>query len=128
MEKDFFGWAKIKQEVQERKQPPYYAVGQIWWCSLGSNVGTEQDGKGEEFVRPVVVLTKFNEHSCVVVPLTGRERKGRYYLPLGTVTGRPSSAILSQLRLIDSRRLANKIGWISKAEHTALKKAVTAIL
>ena len=128
MEKDFFGWAGIKQKVHERKQPPYFAEGQIWWCSLGLNVGTEQDGKGEDFVRPVVVLTKFNEHSCVVVPLTGRERRGRYYLSLGTVTGRPSSAILSQLRLIDSRRLANKIGWISKEEHAAMKKAVTALL
>src|SRR5215217_3215995 len=123
MEKDFLGCAKIKQQVQNRKQPPYYAEGQIWWCSLGSNVGTEQDGKGTRYLRPVVVLSKFNEHSCVVVPLTGRERKGRYYLPLGTGTGRPSSAILSQLRLIDSKLLLEKIGSISREKHAHLKKA-----
>jgi mRNA-degrading endonuclease toxin of MazEF toxin-antitoxin module len=76
----------------------------------------------------VVVLSKFNEHSCVVIPLTGRERHGRYYVPLGDVTGRPSSAILSQLRLIDSRRLLQKIGSISREKHAQLKKAVTAIL
>jgi mRNA interferase MazF len=128
MEKDFFGWAKIKQEVQERQDTPFFGVGQIWWCSLGANVGTEQDGKGPEFLRPVVVLTKFNEQSCLVVPLTGRHRSGRYYVPLGDVTDRPSSAILSQVRLIDSRRLQNKIGWLSREKHIALKKAVTAIL
>src|SRR3712207_2868680 len=105
MEKDFFSWAKVKQEIQERPHPPYFGVGQIWWCSLGSNVGTEQDGKGPEFLRPVVVLTKFNEHSCVVVPLTGRERHGRFYFFLGEISSRPSSAILSQVRLIGSRRL-----------------------
>src|SRR5215203_4923320 len=110
MENDFFGWAKIKERVDKRKQAPYFGVGQIWWCSLGANVGTEQDGKGPQYVRPVVVLTKFNEHSCLVVPLTGRERQGRYYLYLGAVGDRPSSAILSQLRLIDSRRLLEKAG------------------
>ena len=128
MEKDFFGWAKIKQQVQERTDTPFFSVGQIWWSSLGSNVGTEQDGKGPAFVRPVVVLTKFNEQSCLVIPLTGRERSGRYYVPLGDVTGRPSSAILSQVRLIDSKRLLQKIGSISRAQHATLKKAVTAIL
>src|SRR5215213_2215415 len=128
MEKDFFGWAKIKQEVQERKRPPFFGVGQIWWCSLGANVGNEQDGKGPAFARPVAVLTKFNEQSCLIVPLTGRERSGRYYMALGDVTGRLSSAILSQVRLIDSRRLQNKIGRLSRDKHTALKKAVTAIL
>ena len=128
MEKDFFGWAKIKQRVHKRKQAPYFGVGQIWWCSLGANVGTEQDGKGPQYVRPVVVLTKFNEHSCLVVPLTGRERHGRYYAYLGEINGRPSSAILSQLRLIDSRRLIQKAGSISREKHAALKKAVTDIL
>jgi mRNA interferase MazF len=124
MEKDFFGWAKIKQEVQERKRPPFFGVGQIWWCSLGANVGNEQDGKGPAFVRPVVVLTKFNEQSCLVIPLTGRERSGRYYVPLGDVTGRPSSAILSQVRLIDSKRLLQKIGSISRAQHATLKNLI----
>jgi mRNA interferase MazF len=128
MEKDFFGWAKIKQKVHERKRVPYYNVGQIWWCSLGANVGTEQDGKGPQYVRPVVVLTKFNEHSCLIVPLTSRERQGRYYLYLGAVGSRPSSAILSQLRLIDSRRLLEKAGSISRRKHAQLKKAVTDIL
>jgi mRNA interferase MazF len=128
MEKDFFGWAKIKQGIHERKNAPHYSVGQIWWSSLGVNVGTEQDGKGSRFLRPVVVLTKFNEHSCLVIPLTGRHRSGRYYIPLGEVTGRPSSAILSQVRLIDSKRLLEKIGGISRDQHATLKKAVTAIL
>jgi mRNA interferase MazF len=128
MEKDFFGWMKIKKQVHERTRAPYFGVGQIWWCSLGVNVGTEQDGKGTRYLRPVVVLTKFNEHSCVVVPVTGRERSGRYYIALGDVTGRPSSAILSQLRLIDSKRLLQKIGSISREKHAQLKKVVTAIL
>ncbi len=128
MEKDFFGWAEKKQKVHERKQAPFFNVGQIWWCSLGANVGTEQDGKGSDFLRPIVILTKFNEHSCLVLPLTGRRRAGRFHVPLGEVHGRQSSAILSQLRLIDSRRLKNKIGAISRAKHSALKKAVMDIL
>jgi mRNA interferase MazF len=95
---------------------------------LGANVGTEQDGKGGNFTRPVVVLAKFNEHSCLVLPLTGRERRGRYYCYLGEVQGRPSSAILSQLRLIDSKRLIQKAGSISPDQRAALKEAVTDIL
>ncbi len=48
-----------------------------------SYIGFEQDGTGEHFDRPVVVIRGFNEHIFFGVALTGRKRKGLCYLPVG---------------------------------------------
>ena len=52
---------------------------EVWWCSLGANIGFEQDGGGEDFERPVVILKKFNLDACLIVPLTARPKKGIGY-------------------------------------------------
>lgn len=31
---------------------------EIWWCSLGVNIGFEQDGTNDLFERPVLVIKK----------------------------------------------------------------------
>ena len=45
MQKDFDGWNEVKIETNG-EEPRRYTVREIWWCRLGANVGTEQDGKG----------------------------------------------------------------------------------
>jgi mRNA interferase MazF len=54
MEKDFDRWNACKKTTQTHR-PPLFSEGQVWWCRLGANVGDEQDGKGESFLRPVLV-------------------------------------------------------------------------
>ena len=125
MEKDFFGWIKEKKRLHEKKREVYFAEREIWWCALGVNVGFEQDGKGERYERPVVIIKKFNAHACAVIPLSTRDKKGWYYFPLGEIGGRKATAILSQIRFIDRRRLINKVGTLPEDIFSELKKAVT---
>ena len=40
----------------------------IWWVSVGVNVGFEEDGKNDNFVRPVLVLKKFNNDMFLGIP------------------------------------------------------------
>jgi mRNA interferase MazF len=124
-EKDFFGWIEEKKRLHEKQKEVYFDEREIWWCALGVNIGFEQDGKGERYERPVVIIKKFNAHACAVVPLTARDKKGWYYLALGIIEGRNATAILSQVRFVDRRRLINKIGTLPESPFAELKKAVT---
>jgi mRNA interferase MazF len=57
-EKNFEGWSKFKQKLDAHETPRslYFHEREIWWCSLGINVGSEFDGKNELFERPAVIV------------------------------------------------------------------------
>lgn len=58
-----------------------------------------------------------------VVPLSTKEKPNKYYYKLQSVDfGKPSMAILSQVRIIDKRRFVNVIGCISIYELQIIKK------
>ena len=40
---------------------PSFKEGELWWCSIGINVGVEIFGKGPDAVRPVVIFKKINK-------------------------------------------------------------------
>lgn len=108
MQKDFDSWNEHKKRVSRDEGAKLYHAREIWWATLGLNVGYEQDGTGKEFQRPVLVLKGFSKFVCLVVPLTTSQKKNRYHMSVGPVDGKDASAIISQVRLIDTRRLVNK--------------------
>lgn len=61
MQEDFEGWHKVKTEIQAKQGAPSYKNREIWWYKVGVNVGDEEDGKGVNFNRPVLVVRKFNK-------------------------------------------------------------------
>lgn len=124
MPKAFDPWNEKKKEVDAKSPSPFFHEREIWFCHLGANVGFEQDGKGELFGRPVIVFRKFNNQVFWGVPLTTSEKKGRFYLPVGLGDNVARTAILSQLRLLDGKRLYQKIGVITKGTHKALEERI----
>ncbi len=114
MKKDFDNWNAKKKELHDRPAGPFYHEREVWWCALGINVGFEQDGTGKNYDRPVLIVHGFNAHVFFGVALTGKSKRGRYYLPVGKIEGREASAILSQVRLIDSKRLVHKMGTLDE--------------
>lgn len=96
MQKDFWGWNTKKQKIHHEPKPRvFFHEREIWFCHLGVNVGYEQDGKGKAFGRPVIVFRKFNKEVFWGVPLTTRERAGKFYLPVDLGDGTERKAILS---------------------------------
>ncbi|MDQ7009415.1 MAG: hypothetical protein Q9M94_03950 [Candidatus Gracilibacteria bacterium] len=59
MEKDFDKWNKLKKNINNKKQKFYVKEREVWSVKMGQNVGFEEDGKGKDFERPVLVLKKF---------------------------------------------------------------------
>ena len=42
MEKDFDGWNETKKQIHGRHDAPFYHERELWWCTLGVNVGFER--------------------------------------------------------------------------------------
>jgi hypothetical protein len=47
MKKDFDGWNEKKKDTNE-KIGPFCHERELWWCTLGVNIGFEQDGSDIE--------------------------------------------------------------------------------
>jgi|SRR3989344_897926 len=128
MQKDFDAWNGKKKEIHGEKPNVFYHKREVWWCSLGVNVGFEQDGTGKNFDRPVVVIQGFNKNVFLGVALTGKKKIGKYYFYLGEIENRDASVILSQIRLIDSKRLVRKILTLDEKLFTELSNALQKVI
>jgi mRNA interferase MazF len=115
-DKDFDSWNNIKKGIEQRNNNAFCKNAEVWWCSLGLNIGFEQDGKNQLFERPVLVVRRFNKSVFWGVPLSTKVKpKNPHYLQLRH-DNQDYSAIISQLRLYDSKRLQRKMYKISKEE------------
>ena len=132
--KDFKKWAPLKSELHNTSTPRlFFHEREIWYCHLGENVGFEQDGRGETFLHPVIVSRKFNNNIFWGVPLTRTHKDLPFYFTflIAAAENAPiekSSAVLSQIRLVDAKRLRRLIGYISDADFRLLKKKLKALL
>ncbi len=122
--KDYDEWNGKKKEIENRKGIPEFSERDIWWCSLGLNIGFEEDGKNNDFERPVCVLRKFNKHIFIGVPLTSTEKDSPYYFP-HTLHETKGSIILSQGRLLSAKRLQRKLGHMSRGRFQELRTKYT---
>jgi len=132
MKRDYQTWHTKKSEISEIKKSPFFHEREIWFCYLGANVGFEQDGS-EEFLRPVIVFRKFNNEIFWAIPLTKSRKKlnaktESYYYPFSFLPEVTSLAILSQIRLIDAKRLSRHIGTIPEENFDELKKKLKALM
>ena len=127
MQKDFNGWNDVKIETNA-EEPRRYTVREVWWCRLGVNVGTEQDGKSQEYSRPCLILRGFGPDGCLFVPLTTSSREHALRIAIGEVEGKEARVNLSQMRVIDTRRLIRKIGFLDKNIFDRIRKAAKDIL
>ncbi len=109
MLQDFLNWIKIKFQIHEHeKRPLYFNEREIWWCQFGQNIGNEQNGKGQNFMRPVLVIKKYNRNICLVVPLSSQIKENKYYFIL-TIKQKTQAFLISQMRTLDTKRFVKKM-------------------
>jgi mRNA-degrading endonuclease toxin of MazEF toxin-antitoxin module len=127
--KDFDRWNKLKKHIDVLEVfPRHYHEREIWTCSIGVNVRNEYDGKGTRHQRPVLILRGFSVTTCLVVPLTSSMQQHRYRINIGIVNGVQASAVLSQIRVIDVRRLITRICYIDNQVFAQVRKCVRDLL
>lgn len=125
MRKNFDNWNLFKKDLDSVNHFRGFGEREIWWCHFGINVGDEQNGKNEEFTRPVLILKKFNNSVFLGLPLTTTRKKHPLYHPI-IAKGREGSVILSQIKLLSVKRLKNnsKIMKISESVFNEIKRKV----
>lgn len=121
MTKDFDSWHSLKKKLDSRDRGRTFKEREVWWCSVGINVGFEIYGKNQFFNRPVLVLRKFSRSTFLGAPLTSKcdDRPYRYRIHLNE---RESNVILDQVRCFDSRRLLNLEGMLTDKQFKAVKE------
>ena len=127
MPKDFDQWNGEKKKLELCNQKVFFRERDVFFVCLGVNIGYEQDGKNKNFSRPIIVLRKFNKNIFLGVPLTTQIKNNDFYFNF-FVNNRNNSAILSQIRLIDSKRIVKKIGVISIENFKVLKQKIGKLL
>jgi mRNA interferase MazF len=120
--KDFPTWMKLKEKLDGlTHQAPLVTEGDMWWASIGENVGSEIGGKNHLFSRPVIILKKLAHGFYFVIPTTSKEKSGTWYIPFKH-KGKDMAACLHQARSIDHRRLSSKLGTLDAADFERVKK------
>jgi mRNA interferase MazF len=120
--KNFTNWFKLKPELDEKLKSPLFQEREVWNCHWGCNVGFELDGKNKDFLRPVLVFKKLTQYSFWGIPLTKKLKNGSWYVK-SNVKNIEGRFVISQIRIIDSRRLYNKIERVPDQEFLLVKRS-----
>jgi mRNA interferase MazF len=127
VKKDFDGWNNKKKEINE-KIGPFCHDRELWWCALGVNIGFEQDGSDSEYRRPVLILKGLSKSTCLIAPLTKSKNIHRLRPSIGLVEDKEACVLLSQIKVIDTKRLVKKIGYLDKEIFEVIRKTVKDML
>ncbi len=106
--KTFFLWHFLKNRLH-KKDTVNFSRREIWWCSVGLNIGYEINGKGTKFLRPVLVLKKTSNENFVGLPMTSKGKN----LP-GYFKYKDGYIILEQVRTFNARRLVSRKEKVSQ--------------
>ena len=119
--KDFDSWNLLKKEIHNRNVKQTYHESEIWWASIGVNIGFEEDGKNNAYERPVLVLRKYGKELFFGIPLSTVQKEGIFYLNFQTELGMKYSVLLSQAKVFSSRRLLRKVSKLSRGKIKRIK-------
>lgn len=119
--KKFKTWIDLKSKLHNvTAKPPFISEGEVWWCSLGENIGSEINGKSELFSRPVLVFKKLSRENFFGIPMTSQIKNGTWYVKI-VVGGKESCAILAQARNLSVKRLSTKLYELDEVDMQKIK-------
>lgn len=127
MQKDFQKWHTLKERIHISNDIILFREQELWWCSLGANIGTEEDGKNELFERPVLIFRKFNNEMFWGLPMTSQQKEGVFYFSF-PLHGEDRTAILSQLRMLSAKRLIRRMSKMSDKQFKLLEDSLMRLI
>lgn len=122
MHRNFDKWNDLKKRIDGKSKGRFYHEKEIWWCNLGFNVGNEQNGSGANFQRPILIIRSLSNRTFFALPLTTSKENNKYRIDIGNVSGKSAKVILSQLKVIDTKRLTEFIEVLDDPLFIKIKK------
>lgn len=120
--KDFHDWNKKKIKINENKTFNHPKEKEIWWCSIGVNIGSEVYGKGRGYTRPVLVINAEGSESFIGIPLTSNVKNKKYSCIIKTDDDTLHTVLVYQIRGFDKRRLTDRMCVLSDEEYLKVEK------
>ena len=127
MQKDFDKWNKQKKQLENIAPDFLFNTGEIWWCSVGLNVGVESCGKGEKYQRPILVLKKLSHNSLIGIPLSTQKKEGSWFEEI-TILNETRYALLYQIRLFSTNRFQRRLTTLDVKDFKKIKEKLEALL
>lgn len=118
---EFDKWNFLKKDLHKKEDIIEFYQGNVYFMSIGKNIGYESLGKKELFLRPVLVYKKLSKSTFVGIPLTSQLKEGSYYFSFNYKKGITSTAMLNQMRVFDIRRSEYLSGKINKNTYKNLE-------
>jgi mRNA interferase MazF len=126
--KNFSDWILIKEKTEYRNRIEAYKYS-VFWCAFGENIGSEVSGKGNNFLRPVVILKKFGDRCVLVAPLTSNTDSIKNNVIVKVSDDEVLRKVLiSQIRTVDTKRLYEYMGKIEGKYRVLLKESFNKIV
>lgn len=125
--KDFDKWNEVKKKLHTTTVRRSFKNRDIFYMKMGQNVGFEQNGKGNEFIRPVIILKKITNDMFIGVPLSTQLKNGSWFYKFSfNKNGKVSNniAIIPQIKMYSTKRLLNRIGKINIENFNELKEKI----
>lgn len=120
----FIDWTQIKMTLDHLPITTFPRKKEIWWASLGQNVGVEMNGKSNKFERPVLVISAFNADSFLIAPITSKVKEHKFLPKFISSTGAINSVSVSQLRTVSVKRFNRKIADMSQEDFDRILKII----
>ena len=121
-------WNQIKIKIDAKtKKIITPKEREVYWASIGENICNEQNGKGNIFSRPVLIIKRFSRSMFFGVPLSTHTKEGNFFYNF-TFLDKPSNALVVQGRIFDTKRLENRIEMIGKNDFENIKKSLKELL
>jgi len=122
-------WNEVKKVLSTKKKLISFKNRDIFWMHIGKNLGYETFGKGDDFLRPVLVFKKFSRNTFLGIPLTTATKDDIFhYKFIIKNNNKTNYASLSQLRIFDVSRMHDKLDKMSVKDFEELKKKLNSLL
>lgn len=121
--KDFDQWNLVKKQINQNNTTTHIRAGEIRWTAFGVNIGSEIDGKGDSFTRPVLIIHVIGSHLALVVPMSTKIKSVPGYIPF-TWKDSTTSLCLHQIKIISQKRILSRKGRISEIKLKAIKDEI----
>jgi len=120
-------WNKLKKNISIKDKNINFNIRDIWFINMGKNIGFEQNGKGDKFLRPVLIIKKFTKNLFFGIPLTSTLRDGNYFDKV-KLHNKSSGLLLLQAKTFDSKRLVYKMGTIGNKQFEEIVNNFTKLI
>jgi len=120
-------WNELKKKISDNQKRIVPKIREVYWVSIGENVGYEQNGKGDIFSRPVLILKVFSRSMFFGIPLSTKIKEGTFFHKFKFLENY-SNALLVQGRLYDTKRIENKLGMINVDDFNKIKSKLKSLL